>query len=734
MGERKLNFNAPLLSVRRFASPSASEDRRNRKIIENPLPNRQLTLPFYRSEFDLEQVTEPVAVPFRWERIPGRAKDSSGPGPQPPEEASVTPRLPPARFINAIKTPLEKECYNADRLRCQVEPNSLNDKECSKEGINEKGDLDLEDDDDVYSDAQDTLSPTDSFSMNYSASGLSGSDGPDVKPSGTFSTDPQTRDFMLSRFLPAARAMALEPPQYSSRKQGAPLEQPRKVERVVSEDRRLLLYQNQSDIIPLSGQNKEEEQSEDEDNEFDDPGYNSAKGCGLFPRLCFKNSLSLLSPVPGMKLRTLTPVRSTRDVVRPGKMAQSHSQTSQKHAWNAVDKSKSDCGVQSVELHKVDKKHISESSRLTRSGELQTTGRLSPDTRSWGAGVSPYSQTAQKHAWNAVDKSKSDCGVQSAELHKVDKKHISESRRLTRSGELQTTGRLSPYTRSWGAGVSPYRNKAPQSPFRGSVSFLGMPKEVENVKANRFSQHTGGSNKNKQELGSMNPAVEKTLHVDTVNNAEKSCSNSSSSVTQGWIHPAGEYLDISPERRGLQETTIAESGYQDIQCLNIANEGSILDPLVSIDADKSYVSKISHPKGQEVTIEDSGLNEGFHRRSSLECSKLTTEGNLNISSDKIHKTDETGTADASFERPPAHPPLPKSPSESWLWRTLPSVSARYPILPSNLGTLVDLKREDPKTTSTNTKWETIVKSSHLHHDHVRYSQELILPSSQQPKT
>ncbi|XP_041024062.1 uncharacterized protein LOC121264824 [Juglans microcarpa x Juglans regia] len=718
MGERKLNFNAPLLSVRRFASPSGFEDRRNRKIIENPQPNRQLTLPFYRSEFDLEQVTEPVAVPFRWERIPGRAKDSSGPGPQPPEEASVTPRLPPARFINTMNTPLEKECYNADRLRCQVEPNSLNEKECSKEGINEKGDLDLEDNDDIYSDAQDTLSPTDSFSMNYSASGLSGSDGPDVKPSGTFSTDPQTRDFMMSRFLPAARAMALEPPQYASRKQGAPPEQPRKVERVVSEDRRLLLYQNrsdiippsgqnkeeeqsededneyddpgyneqprkvervvsedrrlllyqnQSDIIPLSGQNKEEEQSEDEDNEYDDPGYNSAKGCGLFPRLCFKNSLCLLSPVPGMKLRTLTPVRSTRDVVRPGKMAQSHS------------------------------------------------------------------QTAQKHAWNAVDKSKSDFGVQSAELHKVDKKHFSESSRLTRSGELQTTGRLSPYTRSWGAGVSPYRNKAPQSPFCGSVSFLGMPKEVENVKANRFSQHTGGSNKNKKELGSMSPAVEKTLYVDTVNNAEKSCSNSSSSVTQGWINSAGECLDISSEGRGLEETTTAESVYQDIQCLNISNEGSILDPFVSFDADISYESKISHPKGQEVTIEGSGQNEGFHRKSSLECSKPTTEGNLNISSGQIHKADETGTADASFVRSPAHPPLPKSPSESWLWRTLPSVSARYPILPSNLGTQMDLKREDPKTSSTNTKWETIVKSSHLHHDHVRYSQELILPISQQPE-
>lgn len=248
-----------------------------------------------------------------------------------------------------------------------------------------------------------------------------------------------------------------------------------------------------------------------------------------------------------------------------------------------------------------------------------------------------------------------------------------------------------------------------------------MPKEVENVKSNRFSQHTEDSNKNKRELGSVSPAVEKTLYVDTVNN-EVSFSNSSSSVTLGWIHSAGEFLDTTSERRDSEETTTAESIFQDIKCLNISNEGNIVDPFFSIDADVYSVSKISHPKGQEVTIEGSGQNEGFHRRSCLECSKLTTEGSLHISSDHIHEADETGTADATFIRSPAHPPLPKSPFESWLRRTLPSDSTRYPFLRSKLGNHVHLKREDPKTLSTNAKWETIVKSSHLHHDHVRYSQ------------
>ena len=341
MGERKLNLSAPLMSVRRFSLPIPSEDRRNRKIIENYPPTRQLALPFNRSELDLDpeldldQVTEPVAVPFHWEQIPGRAKNGHGPKPRPPDEASTTPRLPPGRSLDILKQPSEKECKDTKRFSFKIEAYPSNDNliklESSKEGINEKGSSDLEDGSDVYSDALETLSLTDSFSMNYSASGLSGSDGPDVKPSGTFSTDPETRDFMMSRFLPAAKAMALEPHRYATRKQDMLHEQPREVKRVVSEDRKTL-NQNKPDIIPLYGQNKDEEGSEDEEDDHDNSGNNSAKGCGLFPSLRLKNSLCLLSPVPGIRVRTQGSASSTRDTVRPGKTAysRSHTQTTQK--------------------------------------------------------------------------------------------------------------------------------------------------------------------------------------------------------------------------------------------------------------------------------------------------------------------------------------------------------------------------------------------------------------------
>ncbi|KAB1219596.1 hypothetical protein CJ030_MR3G011144 [Morella rubra] len=183
IGRKNLNFNAPLLFVRRFSSPSASEDRRSRKRTKNPLPNRRLALPLCGSDLELDQVTKPVAIPFNWEKIPGRPKDG---------------------FMDIIKqgglcnpkASSWKECDDTDKFRCQIVPYSSTDKGLSRGGINDEGDSNLRDEDGVYSDdALDTLSPTDSFSMNYSASGPSGSDGLDEKRSGTFSTDPQTQDF-----------------------------------------------------------------------------------------------------------------------------------------------------------------------------------------------------------------------------------------------------------------------------------------------------------------------------------------------------------------------------------------------------------------------------------------------------------------------------------------------------------------------------------------------------------
>ncbi|KAG2301776.1 hypothetical protein Bca52824_030427 [Brassica carinata] len=71
----------------------------------------------------------------------------------------------------------------------------------------------------------------------------------------------------------------------------------------------------------------------------------------------------------------------------------------------------------------------------------------------------------------------------------------------------------------------------------------------------------------------------------------------------------------------------------------------------------------------------------------------------------------------------SQPPLPKSPSESWLCRTLPRSSTVSTIVPGQLPVLLSgqntgLRKMDQKSI----KWETIVKTSYTHYDNVRYSE------------
>ena len=316
MAERKLNFNAPLLSVRRFSIKSAALNKENKKTVESSRPSKKHTRdPPFEPAFNLEQVTEPVAVPFNWEQIPGRPKDGNEAETQPQEEASVTPRIPPGKVLESRKQQLDVDYYaNKADLRPQIKAYSFNanvvESKYSRERTTDgRGGLELEDEDeDVYSDALDTLSSNESVSLNCSASSLSGYEASGSgKPSGTFSTDPQTRDFMMKRFLPAAKAMALEPPRYAApKKQATAVQgQPREVKKMIGMEKRLLNDERGPNLVPQYGDYQEdEEETEDEIDQYDN-SRDIARGC--FPRLCFRNSLSILNPVPGLKVGTATP-------------------------------------------------------------------------------------------------------------------------------------------------------------------------------------------------------------------------------------------------------------------------------------------------------------------------------------------------------------------------------------------------------------------------------------------
>ncbi|KAF8391222.1 hypothetical protein HHK36_023524 [Tetracentron sinense] len=676
MEEKQLDFNAPLLSVRRFSSTAAPSEGEDRKRIENSSPKIP-SLPFYRSELKSGPVRNPGVVPFVWEQIPGKPKDRGGPQSRTLERPPIAPKLPPGRILDVKQQPSEKESEDTNVIRPQTNKAlscrkifSSSDSngtklESSKDGVKEKQNSDSEDSDDAYSDALDTLSRTESFFLNCSISGLSGLEDPDVKTSATFLTEQQNRDFMMGRFLPAAKAMASETPQYAPRKQ--------LVKKVASEDRRPPLNQYRPNIVPQYAQDKREEETEDEADDYADSGNFSAKGCGLFPRFCLKNSFCLLNPVPGMKVRTRVPMSS---------------------------------------VHKV-------------STQSRTVYARSP------------METNNEHNWDTVYKHKLAAGLQ---LHEDVSKLTSESNNITSWSDSQTPDESSPYWRSGGDGISPYRNEAPQSPFHEGMGFLGIPKETKNVKDNGFKSNNNGrktfrellsDQSSEQGSGSVIPTVEKTLYIDSVHILETPNSISSSSDSKEMMDSANNNIEIIVKSSGVEETPVVESSLQDIKYLNILKERVILKPKISevIDADLPSPSERSHLGRHVDGMERFGQDRGIEQESrSLLCSKGDFYNQQPI------KSDDQGNSYVSTFQSLLRPPLPNSPSESWLRRTLPSISSRNPSLESYLSGQVHPRNQVPKTSFTDPKWETIVKTSNVHHGHLRFSEELMLPISEQSET
>ncbi|CAI8590999.1 unnamed protein product [Vicia faba] len=652
MSERRLNINAPLMSVRRNSATSPSLTESKKRILE-----KRQSLASYKSEMALDQVTEPVAVPFNWEHIPGRCKGTST-GSEvvqiPPKNTKIVPipRLPPGKSVksgNFVKLDCDRE-READK---RIESRRFSVKEKEK-----KNDYD----DNAYSDAVETLSHlTESFSVNCSVSGVSGLDHDNLDSNrfGTFSTDQQTRDFMMNRFLPAAKAMTLQPSQYSSKKQSVLVEQqPRDVNKLIQNAKKPLV----TDIVPYTGIRQEEESEDEDQNEGDVYDTDNSdnvlgKGCGLMPNLQLRNSLSMLNPVAGMKMK------------------------------NQVSLPSSACEV------------------------------VKPIKRSHIRSFSPI--PAVKKAWEAIHRNKSSTvTATSPDMQERKKRWSSESNRFAYSGEL-LPDRLSPFRRSRAAaaGISPCRTK-PQSPFRGAK----LP-EIENNKSGNLKFHSTGLVKSqgvpnqgaKRGSYSGSLAIEKTLYIDNSSTVKLSSSNLSYVDNKRRI----DAMTADFDKRREKERNSSIENSQDtkhVQSLSLEEKVTLdYEVLSSLGGNSTTLSGMLHHIAKEYEAEvlttDQYIN---HERVSVQPVQRTFDEDWDTNSNK----------QIVLASSPLAPPLPKSPSESWLWRALPINSLKNSFIHSNQGTKSHAKRNDSDAASSNVKWETIVKTSNLHHDHIRYSQEL----------
>ncbi|KAK9665838.1 hypothetical protein RND81_14G139900 [Saponaria officinalis] len=528
MEERQLNFYQPLLSVRRGSS-MAAQPKVNPKKTNDSKPTLP-SLPFYKSDLKSGPVRNPGVVPFQWEQMPGRPKDEKIVPKDNTWQRDVAPKLPPGRIVNHKQNSMDSTPKDSPHSTGSQTGNTILSGCENTENDPQDNDIPSSDDDNVtFVDARDTLSRTESF-FNCSVSGVSGLDNQITECSGIYA-DPQTRDFMMGRFLPAAKAVASETPHFVPRKHSAAKEQLMPVKRVIKWKQR----SPDSTQYTLPHHVDENEEDEDEYVEMEDV---SAKLCGLLPKFC------LLNPIPGMRDHTkaISSVRSVR--TRPA-----------------------------------------------------------------------YTEFCCKN--EKKDRTNSNRG----EMKRVPHQYASKNEpSINRSFGFQST--------------APIKDGSPQSFLDKEKSLLGLPQECRDLKGGKYGVKNHGAAKinevislqdARETTGSSNPAIEKTLYVDSEPMEQSRNSVSSSSESRGR-NPSVDSL-------------------QDIKCINNGDEKQLNYPLSSETVDYSVVS----------TPEKSFQHVG-------EDLPRDQESNRDVKED-VHDNELLGLG----------PIMPKSPSESWLSRTLPSM-------------------------------------------------------------
>lgn len=335
MEDKQLNLNQPLLSVRRAETSWSS------------VP------PPYKSELKSGPVRDQGLVPFGWEHSPGRPKHPSSPSQtfDDHKKPPIVPRLPPGRTSNADQqkgseshTVITTSFSSSDGSGVAEDDDEGRDESSSGQ-----------DQEESFVDALDTISSTgESFLPNCSASSVAGRNR-----SRTFKTDPQARDFMIDRFLPAAVSMASEVPQCAPQKPSPVHElQPKHhlVPAAKAERRRPQLRYGPSFAHHYYQSHDYAEERSDEDEDDDDGSeYFPPKACGLIPRFCLKGSFFLMNPVPGMSRRSRIPMSPICGRMQMGSSsAGSCSGTDNERSTSDVSERKSIVGLITMKPHKND--------------------------------------------------------------------------------------------------------------------------------------------------------------------------------------------------------------------------------------------------------------------------------------------------------------------------------------------------------------------------------------------
>ncbi|VAH79886.1 unnamed protein product [Triticum turgidum subsp. durum] len=632
------------------------------KRIDLAAPLRSARLPYHKADLDSGPVRHPGAVPFVWEQSPGQPKSvrtrrpvphSPSPSQPRPEENGATPyhgalgerdRALPNVIPAAAAVP-RTGAAEREVERAEVEPTrkeATTPDVLSVADVLRKEEEDVGDDEERFSDALDTLSRTESFTVNCSVSGLSGVPDRPAGAGAAASAEPGARGLMMDRFLPAAQAVAVGSPQYTFRKAsvaGSTGNSAREHAhaaaanwRMGSDDDRVrrtpvqLPYQNLppnylSCNYPRRDEHEEEEEEEDED-DFDvhsTRGF-ASKGCGLLPGLCVKTSLLLLNPMPMMKGGKGRRGGRGRGLVSKGRGQKAPSPLARSSQRKNLGCDSNGQYWEEVYKHKLEQKYINQ-------GE---------DRRS---------------------------------------KLTSESNHLTFWSDSQTGDGSSPFRHSIGGGMSPYRRDVALSPSRKANGSFEVRDKDEKMSRSNGSSSLGIDHDHGSLLGSdhsslkgsssMSSGGDRTLHEDSMDH-RSGIDSEASQLT----------LPLDPKASLNSGCDVQHGGHQ------IVRSNSIVEV-----QDNDTLTKTIAKVPESISLIPSG-NAG--------SVKLDDRKTHDSSQDvPVHSEDNIAVKKESMPLQFLMPlPVPKSPSDSWLSRNLPSVKNKPPA-PSFLGIQVQSKKQAP---------------------------------------
>ncbi|WOG98451.1 hypothetical protein DCAR_0417794 [Daucus carota subsp. sativus] len=677
MEDRRLDYYQPLLSVRRSPSPAPPE--RNRSEKDDQSWPKIPILPFYKSELKSGPIRNAGTVPFVWEQCPGKPKNESKSHNGTDQSPVIAPRLPPGRIKAVRKQTSEyssasqqhKEVpFGLHKVSFLDEIESITE---STKDVLEIGNSDTNEADEEYLDALDTSPRTESIFLNSSFSGISELDGSSVKTYGNFSVDLETRDLMMDRFLPAAKAMTSEAPQYAPRKQPMVQEQLTQM-KVESRDKSPPLGYRPN-VVPSYAFEEGEEESDDD---YDDHGRLPAKACGLLPQLCLKGSFFPSNPLPGMRRRTQVQLSRTHG-------------RSLYAASCCINENK---GIKATAY------------RQKIVGDLQISKHEDA--------IESKNQLDQHNHYFPQK-------LEGSDLYR----RVQAGRIPAQKNELlQPTSSQKP--------LSSYDYELPRYGFSEQRGDFSNHKEAKNagetaVNINKgkgfrtFKELLADTNSN-EEVDIRSPVIEKTLHVDIIHKVESPSMCSYSLEMKGIPKLNADTLKDIEKCMLVENNHSADSSHKDAENFIV----KLKEDYIKVTAQKHVAdfTATSLAERSEQVSANKLLKDSAPCRSPTKdlATAMKTEA-----LDDVNKDSEIRSLNAEDARKPKEnysmfsspPPLPKSPSDSWLSRTLPTIVSKAPSLQAQSGkTILPAPgNHTSNKSSADQKWATVVKSSRVHHRH-----------------